>query len=269
MTGDRDLTRVHVERAMGTVVSFNVSAPSQVNVDDSLREAVGRMHALVADLTTFDPGSAMSAVRRGDLSLNEAPASIQAVLRECAVVRDLTDGWFDPWALPGGVDPTGLAKGWILEQVVGSLQQCGVTSAVVNGGGDVRVFGAPPVGAPWRIAIRHPWRADMFACVLAVKDAVATSGAYERGAHLFDPRRQCFVEAAASATVTGPDLTIADGLATALAVGGNGVLSLIEMLDSYDGYLIRSDGSESCTAGIRVVNFAMDHPTVTTGSTTG
>lgn len=109
----------------------------------------------------------------------------------------------------------------------------------------------------------------MFACVLAVTNAVATSGAYERGSHLFDPRRQCFVEAAASASVTGPDLTVADGLATALAIGGDDVLSLIETLDSYDGYLIRTDGSESCTAGIRAVDAAVHRTTTASRSVTG
>ena len=27
-------------------------------------------------------------------------------------------GWFDPWAIPGGVDPTGLVKGWAVEQAL-------------------------------------------------------------------------------------------------------------------------------------------------------
>ena len=29
-----------------------------------------------------------------------------------AQARDASGGWFDPWAMPGGYDPTGLVKGW-------------------------------------------------------------------------------------------------------------------------------------------------------------
>ena len=28
----------------------------------------------------------------------------------------MSGGWFDPWAMPGGVDPTGLVKGWAVDR---------------------------------------------------------------------------------------------------------------------------------------------------------
>ena len=30
----------------------------------------------------------------------------------CADARDLTDGAFDPWSVPGSFDPSGYVKGW-------------------------------------------------------------------------------------------------------------------------------------------------------------
>lgn len=240
---------------MGTVVSFHATASPYAWVDlaDALERARSRLHGLASELTTFDPMSPMSRVRAGGLAPSDAPASVRAVLECCEAVRDLSDGWFDPWALPDGVDPTGLAKGWVLEETIGVLRRQGVASAIVNGGGDLCTFGAPPYGWPWRVGVRHPWRKDALACVLAVSGAVATSGRYERGDHLIDPRRGARTVAAASATVVGPSLAIADGLATALAVGGDAVLELIGSLDTYDGYLIRSDGSEAMTPGIELV----------------
>ena len=50
--------------------------------------------------------------------------------------------------------------------------------------------------------------------------AIATSGTYERGAHLIDPHTRRPATRLASASVTGPDLGLADALATAVAVAG-------------------------------------------------
>jgi thiamine biosynthesis lipoprotein len=51
------------------------------------------------------------------------------------------------------------------------------------------VCGERAPGLPWRIGVQHPLVRDRVAAVLATPDdlAVATSGAYERGAHVVDP----------------------------------------------------------------------------------
>jgi len=48
--------------------------------------------------------------------------------------------------------------------------------------------------------------------------------------------------------VTGPELALADALATALAVGGDDALPAVTAARGYAAYLIRPDGSET-TAG--------------------
>jgi thiamine biosynthesis lipoprotein len=50
--------------------------------------------------------------------------------------------------------------------------------------------------------------------------AIATSGTYERGAHINDPYTGMIAIGADSATVVGPVAWICDGLATALIVAG-------------------------------------------------
>jgi thiamine biosynthesis lipoprotein len=71
------------------------------------------------------------------------------------------------------------------------------------------------------------------AWVLAVSDcAVATSGTYERGLHVVNPRTGRPADELSSVTVVGPDLGIADAYATAaLAMGAAG----IEWLSTLDG----------------------------------
>jgi thiamine biosynthesis lipoprotein len=241
---------VHTEDVMGTVVSFTVHPESMP--EPEVRAAVGDacrlLHHLDDTFSIWKPESPMSRLRRGELGLADVPPEIPLVLELCADARDLSNGWFDPWAMPGGVDPTGLVKGWAVEQASEVLRRAGVAAALVNGGGDLVALGRPPLTGSWRIGIRHPWDAAALACVVDLDRAIATSGSYERGAHLVDPRTGQPSVAAASATVTGPSLAVADALATALAAGGDEVLALLGDLAGYDGYLIRADATEEATA---------------------
>jgi thiamine biosynthesis lipoprotein len=249
----------HVEHVMGTAVVFSVHAPDGPEVRAAVAEACAVLHRADDVFSTWKPWSPMSRLRRGAARLDELDdtdaGEIASVLALCLQARATTGGWFDPWALPGGVDPTGVVKGWALEQALAVLDARGLT-AMVNGGGDIAWCGIAPDGG-WRLGVRHPWVADGLACVVTgdgVNRAIATSAAYERGAHFVDPtsgRRTRGV--LASATVVGPDLAVADALATALVVGGRPVLARIEDLQVADGryeaYGIGHDGSEWWTPG--------------------
>jgi len=239
------------EPVMGTVVSFTVlPAPGR---DEAARQAVEAacrvLHEADAIFSTWDPDSPVSRLRRGAAVLSDLPADVGEVLGLCERARQASGGWFDPWSVPGGVDPTGLVKGWAVERAAAVLRAAGMPAAMVNGGGDIAVVGSPEPGQPWRVGIRHPWRPGALACVLEVTAAVATSGSYERGAHLVDPHTGQPACRAASATVAGPSLALADALATALAVGGDAVLDILRGLDGYTGYLIRPDGTEATAGG--------------------
>jgi FAD:protein FMN transferase len=252
----------HAETVMGTVVSFLVVPGGQADnvVAHAISSAGAELHYADAIFSTWDPRSPVSRLRRGAVSLDAVPPEVAEVLDLCRSVRALSGGWFDPWAATGGVDPTGLVKGWAVDRALAVLRDAGMTAAMVNGGGDIAVFGPPPVadshaeqadGEPgWRIGIRHPWRAGALAAIITgVTAAIATSGRYERGEHLFSPQDRPLA-AVASATITGPSLAMADALATALAVGGDDVLGLVAGLDGYEAYLIRADGTEADTGGI-------------------
>jgi len=238
---------------MGTVVSFAVT-PGQIS-SHTARRAIGAacavLHQADATFSTWKPDSPVSRLRRGEVTVSDLPGEIGEVLGLCEKARAASGGWFDPWAMPGGVDPTGLVKGWAVEQSRTVLCQAGLDTAMINAGGDIAVLGTPAPGQGWRVGIRHPWRADAFAAIIEVTDAIATSGRYERGAHLFDPFTGRPAGRAASATVIGPSLAFADALATAVAVGGDDAFALVAELDHYACYLIRGDGSEIDTGNIR------------------
>jgi len=246
----------HAEPVMGTVVSFAVAPGGRPDraAAQAIEAACDLLHQADATFSTWDSRSPVSRLRRGEAALSDLPAAVADVLELCQEARRASGGWFDPWAMPGGVDPTGLVKGWAVEQALTALREAGMAAAMVNGGGDLAVFGAPAPGQAWRAGIRHPWRPAALAAIVEVPAALATSGSYERGPHLLNPFTRQPATHAASATVTGPSLALADALATALATGGDDVLDIVSALDGYAGYLIRQDGSEATTPGISFVS---------------
>lgn len=239
---------------MGTVVSFVID-PGPLGrraMGVALAEACGELHRADEVFSTWKPDSPMSRLRRGEVELEDLPAVVATVLAACARARDDTGGCFDPWALPGGVDPSGYVKGWAAGQARDVLRRAGARGALVNAGGDIATHGGPGPGRRWRVGIRHPWRADALACVIEVDGAVATSGSYERGAHLHDPRSGRPSLALASATVVGPDPGLVDAYATALAVGGT--RCSLPTGDGYGAYLIGTDGTETVLGAVAFVD---------------
>jgi thiamine biosynthesis lipoprotein len=245
----------HAEPVMGTVASFVVHpgplSPAQaaggIALACRLLQEADRVFSLWAE------DSPMARLRRGQTSLGALPGPVAAeigqVLAWCEAARHGSGGWFDPWAMPGGVDPTGLVKGWAVERAVRSLAEAGCAAVLVNAGGDVMATGCPPGQDCWRVGIRHPWRSDALSAVVRADAAVATSGSYERGLHLTDPHTRLPVHRTASASVTGPSLALADAYATGLAVAGEPGLVPLATNPGYEGYLIGLDGRESNTPG--------------------
>jgi thiamine biosynthesis lipoprotein len=185
--------------------------------------------------------------------LEDAPPDVAVVLELCALARRQSRGWFDPWAMPGGVDPTGLVKGWAARNALRRIEAAGVAGAMVNAGGDIALAGAPGVARTWHIGVRDPWDATRVIAVLEATEAIATSGAYERGDHVLNPRTGQPSSPLASATVTGPDLALADAFATGLLAAGEPGLDWVGRIEGYDGLIVRRDGSMVGTSGITLV----------------
>jgi FAD:protein FMN transferase len=97
-----------------------------------------------------------------------------------------------------GLDLGSIGKGWAVDRAVAALRAEGVTSGLVDAGGNVYGLGAPEDGAEgWSVALFHP-RTGHSERVFTLKDAaVATSANNERFrtiaghrlGHIFDARR--------------------------------------------------------------------------------
>lgn len=248
----------HAEPVMGTVVSFDVRPRGLAyeRSQDAMSQACAVLHQADDVFSLYRPDSPLSRLRRGELSVADCPPEVPAVLELCREARELSAGWFDPWALGGGVDPTGLVKGWAAEQAARVLHDAGTGAAMVNAAGDIAVFGNGGAQRPWRIGIRSPWRADELLCVLEVEGAVATSGSYERGDHVLDVRTGSAprpARGAVSATVCGPRLTFADALATGLVAAGEAGLAAVQAA-GYEALIVLPTGERRATPSFPIVD---------------
>jgi FAD:protein FMN transferase len=237
-----------VEHVMGIPVGIDVR-------DDGLDpSAAARAFALLRRVDAlFSPYRADSEVSRleaGTLALGDADPGVRAVLERCDALRAATGGRFDVRAT-GRLDPSAFVKGWAVDRAVAVLVSAGARNLCVHAGGDVRVLGERAPGLPWRIGVQHPLAAGRTAAILASRDlAVATSGAYERGAHIVDPRSGRPPEGVLSVTVAGPDLATADAYATAAFAMGPDGPEWTATLDGYEALTILADRRVLSTPGI-------------------
>jgi FAD:protein FMN transferase len=235
-----------VVKVMGTVVSITVDPGDRPDgaAHAAIAEACGVLREADEMFSTFKPRSALSRHRRGDLPADESPRELLEVVELSATAVRRTDGAFDPWAMPGGFDPTGLVKGWAAQRASAVLHDAGMAAAMVNAGGDIACFG----DAPWRIGVRAPADAERLVCVAEVRSAIATSGGYERPGELIDPRHGGPAAGLAQATVVGPDLVSADAYATALVVAGEDGLAMLAGTE-YEAVIVTPDGRMLASAG--------------------
>lgn len=215
---------LRVEDVMGTVVSVDVRRADPVAAAAALDEAFAVLHAADERFSPFRPDSELSRLDRGEVSDDELSADMREVLAIAARARADSGGVFDIRTPDGQLDTNGVVKGWVAQRAADGLLAAGVTDFCLNAGGDVVARGEPEPGRPWQVAVRDPADPDTVIAVVALRDgALATSGTYERGAHVWDGRTGSRDVPLVAATVVAADLTVADVLATTvLAMGQDG-----------------------------------------------
>lgn len=241
---------VRTEPVMGTVVSFDVRGGS--TSPDGVDRAIAWLHEVDGRFSPFRPDSEISRIADGRLAELDAHPDVRAVLAMADALAMGSAGAFDArrWRPDGRLDPSGIVKGWAVQLAADHLVAAGLGAFAINAGGDIVTRGRPRAGEDWRVGIRHPDRGDKVAAVVAVRDlAVATSAAYERGAHIRDPRDGRTPVGVRSLTVIGPSLTLADAYATAGYVLGLDGLDWVAAQAGYDALAITWDGRLRWSAG--------------------
>jgi len=231
----------------GTILFIDVAstkvdeAALQAGVDDC------RQYFYYIDdvFSTYKPESQVSFLRAGKMKLADCDESVRKVWDACMYAKEVSDGYFDPWCVEGGFDPSGYVKGWAADKAIAILKSHGAENIQINCAGDLSLAGGLENGLPWNIGIRHPEEAHTIVKVFDIMDgAIATSGTYERGAHIRDPHTGLIALGARSATVYGPDGGLADALATAMVVAGRegAYLFMKPELEEYNCWVIDRHG---------------------------
>jgi FAD:protein FMN transferase len=242
-TAEEPTTAIHrLEALMGTVIGIDVR---DADFPDPVVDEVFRLlREIERRFSTYRADSEVSRYGRREIADHEVSDELREVLDLCEAVRIGSGGAFDirRHRPDGIIDPTGLVKGWAVEQAATVLRHAGAQSYALNAGGDIIVRGEPVPGRRWRVGIQHPEIRDAMAAVLEVRDlAVATSGAYERGQHVIDALTGSPPAGLLSVTVTGPSLTFADAYATAaFAMGAQGI-HWVAALPEYEACVVTSD----------------------------
>jgi len=126
------------------------------------------------------------------------------------------------------LDFNAIAEGVAAERAAELLQQHGVADALLSLGGDVLALGRAGE-RPWRVALRDPFGSVLAAVDLSGREALFTSGNYNkyrndpdgsRRPHLLDPRSARPATGVAAVSVLHPDPVLADAAATALFIAG-------------------------------------------------
>jgi thiamine biosynthesis lipoprotein len=236
---------------MGTVAAVYFGAEVAAERADRLAaEVFDWFDEVDGRFSTYRADSEVSRLADGRLA-GERSQQLSAVLDACAALWRETDGYFDPHA-GGRLDPSGYVKGWSIQVASQLLTAAGAINHLVEVGGDLQARGRPAPGEQWRIGLRHPFVAGAVFWTMGTADvAVATSGSYERGHHVINPRTGQPATELASVTLVGQNIERTDALATAvLAMPERVALAWLDQSREFTGAIITADGRLVYSAGL-------------------
>ena len=158
------------------------------------------------------------------------------------------------------LDVGALGKGYATEKAAEHLENKGVTSYVLNIGGNIRIIGTKPDGSGWKTGITNPHDKDTYANYINISDiSCVTSGDYERFYtvegkkyhHIIDKDTLMPSDYFSSVTILTNDSGLADALSTALfSMSYEDGLALLENIpDEVDVLWICKDGTQIMTKG--------------------
>jgi thiamine biosynthesis lipoprotein len=203
-----------------------------------------------AKFSTYKEASEISLINDHELEWVDASEDMKTIFNLAEQTRMATDGFFD--ILHNGFfDPSGLVKGWAIQNAAGILSENGVEDFYIEAGGDIQTAGKNNLGQNWRVGIRNPFNSEEIVKVLSVSGCgVATSGTYVRGQHIYNPKNgnQPLTDIM-SLTVVGPNIYEADRFATAAFAMGRDGINFIERLNGFEGYMIDADKRATFTTG--------------------
>jgi thiamine biosynthesis lipoprotein len=196
-----------------------------------------RFHEIDARFSTYKKNSEVSEFQAGKLAEAALSTELKEVITQCRQAEDWTGGYFSAWA-DGVFDPSGYVKGWAISEAGKLIEKSGFKTYCISAGGDI--LAASDSDKVWHIGIQNPLAKGKILNKLSILNgAAATSGNYERGAHIINPKTKKPAQQLLGVTVTGPDIIKADILATACFAMGEKAAGFMKSQTSYQAIIIR------------------------------
>lgn len=175
--------------------------------------------------------------------------------------ENLTVRISDPKA---SIDVGALGKGYATEMAAKALEETGVTSYVLNIGGNIRIIGTKPDGTGWLTGVKDPANSDSayIEYLNLANTSCVTSGIYERfytvdGVryhHIIDKDTLMPADFFPSVTIITKDSGLADALSTALfCMNYEDGLALVESIDGVEVLWITEGGEKLMTEGMKLL----------------
>ncbi|HFI0067569.1 TPA: FAD:protein FMN transferase [Streptococcus suis] len=172
-----------------TISLATVSASQLEQELDKLSAGIlSELERLEEKFSAFRSTSLVCRFQDGDKSVL-LDQEFQEVFALAEMAYQETEGAFDPY-YKGIYDPTGLVKGWVIEELFKSkmlpyLQHPNVEAVCLNGGGDMQFATKETSDFLWKIGIENPENLQEILAVFTAKNgAIATSGYSKRGQHI-------------------------------------------------------------------------------------
>ncbi|MFH1542034.1 MAG: FAD:protein FMN transferase [bacterium] len=209
--------------------AFLMNTPVRIKVEGRgapmmVRDSLAEIKKLDKLFNKYNPASEVARLNRASSEepqeISDETAQILALSvrmkKETSGTFDIALGGQDEFKNP--IDLGGIAKGFAVDKVRALLLKRGAKSAIIDMRSSIGVIGSDE----FEIGVQHPRQPEKLLGTVTLTDgqSLSTSGDYERGKHILDPRTGRPADLCQSVTVIGPSAAEADALSTAIFVLG-------------------------------------------------
>lgn len=199
--------------------------------------------------SVFKNNSEITLINKGLIEPKYYSPEMKTIFALAEKTKIETNGYFDIVANNGKYNPSGIVKGWAINNAAHMLLGMGFRNFYINAGGDIQGYGRNSDGRYWSVGIRDPFDLNKIVKVVYLKNqGIATSGTYIRGQHIYNPhQRNNSITDLVSFTVVGPNIYEADRFATAVFAMGKAGIKFLDNLPGFEGYMIDRNGIATMT----------------------
>jgi thiamine biosynthesis lipoprotein len=213
-----------------------------------IKEVFDYLKRIDNKFSIFKKHSEISKINRGEVLKKDYSPLMRKIISLCLLTKKQTNGYFDI-EINGKIDPSGIIKGYAINEAAKMLLNKGYKNFFVEIAGDAQTHGTKN-GQSWKIGIQNPFnKKEIVKTVGLINKGIATSGNYIKGKHIFNPKTNEFADDIASITVIASNVYEADRFATAAFAMGEKGIEFIASQKGLEGYMIKKDRTAVFTPG--------------------